>query len=243
MPHDLSFDPKGQPSAADAHLLSAAEALRVWLADARGEPFGANRVATLMAAMAAEGYVNAALLTLLGNADFAGTDRLSTPEKFFIALEFAHPGLGLDRGSHEAGALVRLFKVRNNLTHSKAPDEKALFPPRSEIGEWLGTVALLADRWHEASGGAIPSTFSTYTEPFASRSSALSSEDGEKQLEALADAIDACSPFDLVMKPRDDEGDLSILRTDLSATPRDPLWVTQYDPSDAATPAIKLMRP
>lgn len=243
VPRGARFEPKGHPSAADAHLLSAAEALRVWLAESRGEPFGANRVAAMMAALAAEGYVNAALLTLLGKADFSGVDRLSTPEKYFIALAFARPGLELDRSSHEAGALIRLFQVRNNLTHSKAPEEGALFPPRSELGEWIGTVAGIVNRWHEASDGAIPSTFSTYTEPFARRLSALRSQDGVKQLESLADAIDACSPFDLVMKPRAEEAELSIQRTVFPATPREPLWIKQYDDPPGEGDMVEVMRP
>lgn len=61
---------KGRPSAADAHLLSSAEAFRMWLGESRGEALGANRVAAMMIALAAEGYVNAALLTLLNGADF-----------------------------------------------------------------------------------------------------------------------------------------------------------------------------
>ena len=157
---------KGHPSAADAHLLSAAEALRMWLAELRGDALGANRVAAMMVALAAEGYVNAALMTLLGRSDFEGVDRLSTPEKYFIGLGYTHRGLELQRSTHEAATLVNLFRIRNDLTHSKVPEERSLFPPRTEIGEWIGVVALIVSRWHDASGGVIPETFSAYTQHF-----------------------------------------------------------------------------
>ncbi len=215
----------------------------MWLGESRGEALGANRVAAMMIALAAEGYVNAALLTLLNGADFSGVEKMSTPEKYFIALRYAHPGLELKRSNHQAEVLVKLFRTRNNLTHSKAPEEQSLFPPRSEIGEWIGVVAAIVNRWYDASQGAVPKTFSTYTEPFAQRLHMLKSSDGVEQLDALADAIDACSPFSLAMKPRDaPEGALSIISTKFGATPRDPLWIKHYDDPPQSTEFVEGMR-
>jgi hypothetical protein len=238
----MANETKGHPSAADAHLLSAAEALRMWLGELRGDSLGGNRVAAMMIALAAEGYINAALMTLLGRSDFEGVDRLSTPEKYFIGLGYAHRGLELQRSTDEAAALVNLFRTRNDLTHSKAPEERSLFPPRAEIGEWIGVVALIVSRWHDASGGVIPETFSAYTRHFARRLPALKGEDGVNQLEALSGAIDACSPFDLMMKPRNAPlGALSIMRTSFPATPPDPLWIEELgDPDDARAPRKRL---
>ena len=241
--NDRRDDTKGSPSAADAHLMSAAEALRMWLADPRGDALGGNRVATMMVALAAEGYVNAALMSLLSSADFDGVDRMSTPEKYIIALGYAHPGLKLERDKHGAGTLISLFRTRNDLTHSKAPEERSLFPPRAMIGDWIGVVASIVSRWHDDSGGAIPEAFSIYTQNFAQRLPDLKSNDGVKQLEALADAIDACSPLDMLMKPREaPPGALSIIRTQFPAAPREPLWITHYEGSPKTSEPIKEMR-
>ncbi len=216
----------------------------MWLTDLRGDALGGSRVAVMMVALAAEGYVNAALMTLLGRADFEGVDRMSTPEKYFIALGYAQPGLEIPRDNHEAATLVSLFRIRNDLTHSKAPEERSLFPPRAEIGEWIGVVASIVSRWHDVSEGVIPKAFSVYTKPFAQRLPTLKSDDGIKQLEALADAIDACSPFDLMMKPRDaPPGALAITRTSFPAAPRDPLWIEDLGGPDFPSEPRKALRP
>jgi len=187
----------------------------------------------MMAALAAEGYVNAALLTLLDKADFEAVDRLSTPEKYFVGLGVAHPELAVPRGTHEAASLVSLFRIRNQLTHSKAPEERALFPPRAEAGRWIGVIAKIVSSWPSTSGGKLSEEFSHYTAPFAKRDAELRNEDGERQLDALAGALDECSPFDIVMKPLDaPPGAISIVSTGLPPAPREPLWITHLDPDE-----------
>lgn len=218
---------KGSPSAGDAHLLSAAESLSIWISSHRGEALGAKRVATLMTAFAAEAYVNAALLNLARRAEFDALNRLATPEKFFVGLGYFQRDLATERGTEHGRALVSLFKARNALTHSKIPHENVMFVPRMQVGAWLGAVAEIVSQWPEKGNGLIPPVFGEYTSHFADRSPALKDDDPEVQLGALADALDASSPLSLMYRTsseEDEQATVAIEQTDLGPARRDVLW-------------------
>lgn len=218
----------GNPSAGDAHLISAAEALSVWIGSHRGEALGGKRVATLMTALAAEAYVNAALLTLVSGSEFKALDKLATPEKFFIGLSYFDPELAPDRSSEPGASLLSLFKTRNALTHSKVPDESAMFVPREQVGKWIAAVAEIVSGWPRNRGGSIPKVFGEYTSHFAEQGQDLANEDAEIQINALADALDACSPFSILFRTQGgaSEMHLSVEQTELGEASRAVLWGT-----------------
>jgi hypothetical protein len=194
-----------------------------------------------MTALSAEAYVNAALLTLASRTEFNALDRLATPEKYFVGLAYFDKNLAPVRASAHGAALVSLFRVRNALTHSKVPDQSAMFIPRTQVGNWILAVSEIVGGWHEKGDGSIPAVFGAYASHFADQGRALGDADPEVQLNALADALDASSPFSIhFTTPTGNGEEVTILmeQTELGPARREVLWGTStesvLDPSTGA---------
>ena len=87
---------------------------------ARWEHQNHCRQAVLYAALAAESYVNEFLAaTLTSQKDVEALDRLSTPDKYAVAVRTAVGDDLFSRGAEPHNTIVEIFKLRSRLVHPK----------------------------------------------------------------------------------------------------------------------------
>jgi hypothetical protein len=111
--------------------------------------------ATLYCAFAAEAYVNAALIRVLGEAEYEPLSRMPVRSKYFLAPWLLAFEDRFSEGESVFDRLEELFRARNRLVHAQpervyyrrsdedpGPDPRVL-PELCDVGKWLAATPTL----------------------------------------------------------------------------------------------------
>jgi hypothetical protein len=148
---------------ADAYLLAAVHHLARAATNPVTEPLPPpSATATLYCAFAAEAYVNAALLRLLGETEYAPLSRIPVRSKYYIATRLAARQVWISEGERVLEELDELFTQRNRLVHAQPEPWYLTAPPdaQPEPHKDLRNVA----RWVAATAEAVSRLGRSYAE-------------------------------------------------------------------------------
>jgi hypothetical protein len=212
---------------ADAYLLAAAHHLARAATSPIAEPLPPpSASATLYCAYAAEAYVNAALLRLLGRDEYGPLARIPVRSKYYLATRLAAQQVWIGEGEGVLQELDELFTQRNRLVHaqpepwylSKVVEPEAYTDLRN-VARWLASTANAVSRLGSSYGEFAE--FERVAQPLVEHDALLRSFDPDRDAIKLQRVVRALLT-ELLRKDEEDFLDDSELEALLDS--QDPDW-------------------